>query len=108
MQDGETEVAAAAASALQCLADPADRLHQWLHPKSPSALLASALSHQDATVRSRALSLTVNLAASSPDAAQTVLSSGTQPTKPYIVKWLQLSVQRDENNAHKTNLQRML
>lgn len=76
VQDGETEVAAAAASALECLAVPPERLQQWLQPEGQGGLLAASIGHQDATVRSRALSLTVKLAASSPEAAEMVLSSG--------------------------------
>ena len=76
MQDGETDVAAAAASALECLAASSERLKLILEPGPQGRLLASALDHQDATVRSRALSLTVKLAAASQEAAEMVLASG--------------------------------
>ena len=76
MQDGETDVAAAAASALECLAVSPERLKLVLEPAPKQGLLASALGHEDATVRSRALALTVNLAATSQEAADIVLASG--------------------------------
>jgi hypothetical protein len=76
VQDGETDVAAAASSALECLAVPPERLKHWLQPERQGGLLAIPLAHEDATVRGRALSLTVALAASSPEAAEMVLSSG--------------------------------
>jgi hypothetical protein len=76
-QDDETDVAAAAATALGCLAVPTSRLEPWLQPVSMGGQLTAALGHEDATVRSRALSLTVALAGSSPEAAEMVLRSGT-------------------------------
>lgn len=74
-------MAAAAASALECLAVSPERLKLWLQPEGQAGLLAAALNHEDATVRSRALALTVNFAAASPEAAEIVLASGEPSIK---------------------------
>lgn len=77
VQDGDTEVAEAAASALQQVATDAERLQRFLQSRQEQ--LQAVMDNEDAVTRSRGLALMVRFAAASPEAAQAVLSSGARP-----------------------------
>eukprot|EP00892_Ulva_mutabilis_P003679 jgi/Ulvmu1/1683/UM115_0012.1 len=74
LEDGDTDVAEAAAAALQQVASDAERLHRFLDARPEQ--LQAVMDNEDAIARSRGLALMVRLAGASPEAAQAVLDSG--------------------------------